>query len=60
MTIALRPAVSLSRVYLYRAPIDFRKSYRGHRLPGQFSHEARKIYMAINIERSLDAEPILN
>lgn len=25
----LRPSVSLQRVYLYRKPIDFRKSYRG-------------------------------
>jgi len=25
----LRPSVSLQQVYLYRRPIDFRKSYRG-------------------------------
>lgn len=25
----LRPAVSMSRIYLYRDPVDFRKSYRG-------------------------------
>jgi transposase len=25
----LRPALSLPRIYLYRDPVDFRKSYRG-------------------------------
>lgn len=29
MTDTLRPANSLPRVYLYRQPVDFRKSYRG-------------------------------
>ena len=29
MTAALRPCTSLPAVYLYRAPVDFRKSYRG-------------------------------
>ena len=30
-----------------------------YRLPGHFSHDSRKIYKAMNIERSLDAEPYL-
>jgi transposase len=29
MTAVLRPCTSLPAVYLYRAPVDFRKSYRG-------------------------------
>lgn len=29
MTASLRPSGSLPRVYLYRQPVDFRKSYRG-------------------------------
>lgn len=29
MTAVLRPAATLTRVYLYRDPVDFRKSYRG-------------------------------
>lgn len=29
MTRTLRPATSLTEVYLYRHPVDFRKSYRG-------------------------------
>ena len=29
MNTGLRPANTLSRVYLYRQPVDFRKSYRG-------------------------------
>ena len=28
-TVTLRPADTLPRVYLYRDPVDFRKSYRG-------------------------------
>ena len=29
MTEVLRPAISLPTVYLYRTPVDFRKSYHG-------------------------------
>ncbi len=29
MTPVMRPALSLTQVYLYRQPIDFRKSHRG-------------------------------
>lgn len=29
MTVVMRPSLSLTEVYLYRQPIDFRKSYRG-------------------------------
>ncbi len=29
MTSVMRPSLSLTQVYLYRQPIDFRKSYRG-------------------------------
>ena len=29
MTEVLRPANTLTRIYLYRQPVDFRKSYRG-------------------------------
>jgi len=29
MTVVIRPSLSLTEVYLYRQPIDFRKSYRG-------------------------------
>lgn len=29
MTVVLRPSAGLTEVYLYRQPIDFRKSYRG-------------------------------
>jgi len=29
MNMSLRPASTLPRVYLYRQPVDFRKSYRG-------------------------------
>ena len=29
MTVAIRPSVALTEVYLYRQPVDFRKSYRG-------------------------------
>ncbi len=28
-TYTLRPAMSLPKIYLYRKPVDFRKSYRG-------------------------------
>ena len=29
MTVVIRPSLALSDVYLYRHPVDFRKSYRG-------------------------------
>jgi len=29
MTVVMRPSLSLTEVYLYRQPIDFRKSHRG-------------------------------
>jgi len=29
MSYVMRPATTLTSVYLYRAPVDFRKSYRG-------------------------------
>lgn len=29
MTVVMRPALELTKVYLYRQPIDFRKSHRG-------------------------------
>ena len=29
MTVVMRPSLELTNVYLYRQPIDFRKSYRG-------------------------------
>ena len=29
MTVAIRPSIALTEVYLYRQPVDFRKSYRG-------------------------------
>jgi len=29
MTVAIRPSLKLTEVYLYRQAVDFRKSYRG-------------------------------
>ena len=29
MTLAIRPSLALTEVFLYRQPVDFRKSYRG-------------------------------
>jgi len=29
MTVVMRPSLSLTEVYLYQQPVDFRKSYRG-------------------------------
>ena len=33
MTVVLRPSLLLTDVYLYRQPIDFRKSHRGLSTP---------------------------
>ena len=52
----LRPSVSLTQVYLYRQPIDFRKSYRGLAIliEQQLGHNpfSGQLYVFINRHRN--------
>lgn len=56
MTPTLRPSTTLPRVYLYRDPVDFRKSYRG--LSAIIEQEigndpfAGELYVFINRQRN--------